>query len=311
MAEISYRKLIRKAWDFSQNEKRLMYYYAFLPALITTITGLFYVVYQTLSFKRYFGHEHSVVYDLVKFGWEFVAAYPGLIPVFIFIGILIAFLYLFYPSFIEGALIQFIARRYNGQEIKMRRGIGYGARSFFPILEFEGIMSFLSFSALLAYATLTWRTLGFEAFQIVAIILGIAALLSVVLSFLFIYTKYYIVIDDLNVFQAIGKSTNLVIDNWHSTILMLLILFFIGLRILLNIILILIIPGAIFLIGGLFASLALNIVGYVIAGIIGLAGLFLAGYLGGFLSIFTHSVWTFTFLELTGGPDEDARTKVN
>lgn len=311
MAEINYRKLIRRAWDFSQNEKRLMYYYAFLPALITTITGIFYVVYQTLSFKHYFNHENALIYEIAKFGWQTIADYPKLIPVIIFVGVIVAFLYLLYPSFVEGAQIQFIARRYNGHAIKMRRGIGYGARSFFPILELHGIMGLLSFSSLLAYATLTWRSLGFEAFQIVAIILGVAAFLNIILAFLFTYAKYYIVIDRLNVFQAIGKSTYLVIDHWHSIILMFLILFFIGLRILLNIVLLLLIPGLIVLVGGLFASLALSIVGYVVAGLIGLAGLFLAGYLGGFLSLFAHSVWTFTFLELTDKEDDDARVKIN
>ncbi|PIQ79413.1 hypothetical protein COV81_02305 [Candidatus Peregrinibacteria bacterium CG11_big_fil_rev_8_21_14_0_20_41_10] len=305
---MNYRQIIKEAWDFSQREKKLVYFYAFLPSLITTITGIIYVVYQSVALKRYFDHGHSVIADLIQLGWNILSEHPEITIYAIVGGVIIAVLYLFYPAFNEGALIQLIARKYNGHKTSMLSGVTYGMKSFFPVLEFHGLLSFFSFSALLAYATLILRTLGYDVFKIVGIIFIMAALLNFVLSFLFTYAQYFIVIDGENVFAAMGKSTDLVIDHWQSTVLMFLILLLIGLRILLNALLILVIPGLIVVTAGFFASLALNSVGLIIGGVLGLLGLYIAGYLGGVLSVFSHAVWILTFLKLTEEGEVTART---
>lgn len=304
---MDYRQIIRDAWNFAQTEKRLMYFYAFLPALVTTIAGLIYVVYQGLSLKRYFAHESSIGADLAQLVWGILNQHPEW-TFFALVAIAsIGVLYLLYPSFNEGALIQFIARRYNNQEIKMRHGIRYGTRYFFRILEFNGLLGVFSVSALLAYATLILRTLGPEILRPISVVLIGIGIMSLIFTFLFTYARFFIVIDEEGVFSAIGKSTRLVVDHWESTFLMFLILLLIALRIILNILLVIVIPGLIVLLAGLFASIAINIVGYIIAGVIGAVVLYLSGYLGGILSVFTHAVWTITFLKLTGDGELTAR----
>ncbi len=284
-----------------------MYYFAFLPALITALAGIFFVVYQGVSLKRYFEHESGVLLDLLKFVISLISENPEYTLIGIVTLAIGAFMYLFYPSFSEAALIEVISRKLNGQTIKMRQGVQFGFKNFFAVLEFNGLLSAVSITALIGYGTIILRTLGPEFLKIASVFLIVIGIISIVADFLFTYAKYYIVIDDLGVFAALGKSTKLVINNFESVALIFLMLFLIGLRIIVNIVLILIIPGLIVLIAGFFASIALNITGYVISAVIGLVGIYLSGYLGGVVSVFAHAVWTLTFLKLTSEDNLSAR----
>jgi hypothetical protein len=304
---MNYREIIAAAWHFAQEEKRPMYYFAFLPALITALAGIFFVVYQGVSLKRYFEHESGVLLDLLKFVISLISENPEYTLIGIVTLAIGAFMYLFYPSFSEAALIEVISRKLNGQTIKMRQGVQFGFKNFFAVLEFNGLLSAVSITALIGYGTIILRTLGPEFLKIASVFLIVIGIISIVADFLFTYAKYYIVIDDLGVFAALGKSTKLVINNFESVALIFLMLFLIGLRIIVNIVLILIIPGLIVLIAGFFASIALNITGYVISAVIGLIGIYLSGYLGGVVSVFAHAVWTLTFLKLTSEDNLSAR----
>ncbi len=304
---MNYREIIAEAWHFAQEEKRPMYYFAFLPALITALAGIFFVVYQGVSLKRYFEHESGVLLDLLKFVISLISENPEYTLIGIVTLAIGAFMYLFYPSFSEAALIEVISRKLNGQTIKMRQGVQFGFKNFFAVLEFNGLLSAVSITALIGYGTIILRTLGPEFLKIASVFLIVIGIISIVADFLFTYAKYYIVIDDLGVFAALGKSTKLVINNFESVALIFLMLFLIGLRIIVNIVLILIIPGLIVLIAGFFASIALNITGYVISAVIGLVGIYLSGYLGGVVSVFAHAVWTLTFLKLTSEDNLSAR----
>jgi hypothetical protein len=304
---MNYREIIAEAWHFAQEEKRPMYYFAFLPALITALAGIFFVVYQGVSLKRYFEHESGVLLDLLKFVISLISENPEYTLIGIVTLAIGAFMYLFYPSFSEAALIEVISRKLNGQTIKMRQGVQFGFKNFFAVLEFNGLLSAVSITALIGYGTIILRTLGPEFLKIASVFLIVIGIISIVADFLFTYAKYYIVIDDLGVFAALGKSTKLVINNFESVALIFLMLFLIGLRIIVNIVLILIIPGLIVLIAGFFASIALNITGYVISAVIGLIGIYLSGYLGGVVSVFAHAVWTLTFLKLTSEDNLSAR----
>lgn len=307
---MEFRETIKEAWEIAQSEKRLMYTYAFLPALISTVAGTVFIGYQAISLKKYFDHERSLIWDVSEMVLNFLQSHPSFWAIFIVGVVFLAVLYLLYPSFCEGAMIQLIARKYNKQEVNMLQGLTFGAKTFFPILEFNGLLSFFGLSALIGYSTLILRTLGPEVLQYAAIFFAFVGILSLVMTFLFTYAQYYIAIDHDGVFSAIGKSTNLVVAHWQSTFLMVLLLLLIGLRILVNILLILVIPGLILLLAGFFASITLNFLGNIIAIIIAITGIFVAGYLGGVLSVFAHAVWTLTFLKLTKDGELSARAEV-
>ena len=99
----------------------------------------------------------------------------------------------------------------------------------------------------------------------------------------------------------------MVILHWQRTFFITLLMAIIGLRIILQVVLLLLVPALILLVGGYIATLTLATIGFIIGGILGLLALFFASYLAGIVDIFSYAVWTFTFLELTNEKDLDAR----
>ena len=111
---ISYRQIIKEAWEFTQNSKRLILIYAFFPAVLTTLAGMLYLVYQyyaIISSPLVENWERSFttvfltnIVQIIRdnFSWS--------LPIIIFAAVVVI-LYLLVPSFCEGAIIQLVARK--------------------------------------------------------------------------------------------------------------------------------------------------------------------------------------------------------
>ena len=95
-----------------------------------------------------------------------------------------------------------------------------------------------------------------------------------------------------------GRSVKLVILSWQHTFLIAILMLIIGLRVIVNIIAVLLVPALLFVSAGLLATLALAKAGIIIGIVMSVAGLAAASYFSGILHIFANTVWTFTFLEL-------------
>jgi hypothetical protein len=84
------------------------------------------------------------------------------------------------------------------------------------------------------------------------------------------------------------------------------------LRIILQIVFVLLIPIVVTAVIYGIASAALPTLALIVGGLIGLILLYIASYLSGTIHVFASTVWTFTFLELTGQEYTNARGgKVN
>lgn len=307
---MKYRKIIRDAWAFTQQNKSLMKWYGFLPALISTVVSIGYIVYQYFAFIKspIFSEQHeNLLLEIAKSVLAFIQANPDYITPLIITAIVVGFIYIFYPTFAQGAMIQIIARKRTGQDAKNIDGIRYGLKSFLPLFEYHLIIRGFSITAIVAQVAFVLRNLGTEVLKILMPVFIFVLIVGLIMGLLFTYAELYIVVDRVKVFRSMRRSSSLVLDHWQHTLLVLLLLFIIGLRIVINTILVLVIPILIVAGLGLAASLALGAYSYLIAGIVALIGLYLAGYLGGNLSVFSNAVWTFTFLELTQAEELDAR----
>ena len=146
------------------------------------------------------------------------------------------------------------------------------------------------------------RNLGTGAMNFLLPIFILAAIIGLVLTLLFTYSEFFIVLEKKSVLRAMGRSAKLVILSWKHTFLIVILMAIIGLRIIINILAVLLVPALIFLAAGLLATLALAKIGILIGVIFGLVGLFVASYFTGILHVFAAAVWTFTFLELMEEP---------
>jgi len=108
-----------------------------------------------------------------------------------------------------------------------------GTTSFFPMFELSALQSTFS---LLSFALIIIRIfmLGINNSILMQIVLGIRGICIVVISLLWPYTKYFIILHDQGVFDAIKSSFKLSLNNFIPTVklvfieLMLLVRFFVN-----------------------------------------------------------------------------------
>jgi len=302
------RLLIRKAWLYTQNRKRLVNIYGILPALLTTVVTIVIFAYQLFSLRQAVYDPSNPAY---KFFYDYILAifnnYPSLtLP--IIIAVLVFFLLeLAVPVFAEGSVIQILAREYNNQSVRLRDGIKYGMQNFLVLLELHGVLFFFSFFTIFRGSIYLYVYLGKDFASFFMPIIVLMSIVSIIATLLFAYAENYVVIDEDNIFAALKKSASLVIFNLKETVLILFLLSLIGLRVLLNMVFVIGLPLLISWIFSLILQSQFFFLAKFVALFLSLGSLVLLAKLAGTLFIFTKAVWVFSFLELTKNEDKSAR----
>ncbi|MBT4917491.1 hypothetical protein HON58_03570 [Candidatus Peregrinibacteria bacterium] len=216
------------------------------------------------------------------------------------------------PTIARAGAIQAIARNRNGQEAGAGTGLRYGIMSFLPLLEYHLIIKTFAFFSILIEMSFVVRNLGPVIFQFLLPVFIILIFLSIFLTLLFTFTDFFIVIDDDGVFESMKKSAKLVITHWKHTFLITLLMIIIGLRIVIQAVLVFLIPALVVFLMGYLTTLAFTSAAiiYVVGGVVGGVGLILSAYLNGIVDIFAYAVWTFAFLDLTAEQEIGARDAV-
>lgn len=307
---MNYRKIIADAWHLTQNRKDLFWWFAFVPALLSSVISIIYLGYQFVAFRsselfanRPLKEDYmGIVLDVLK---NLISEQTGLAVFLIVIVAIIGLAYTMLPVFTQGALIQSIARLRAGEEVKVLDGISYGFTRFLQLFEYHLLIKTFSLVTIVTYAALILRSLGVEAFNFFIWILALFGVVSLFLGVLFTYSEFFIVIDKRGVFKSMLSSSGLVIRHWHHTLFMFILMMMISVRIIFNILIALLVPILVVAPIFLFASLTLAKIGVLIGSIIGLISLYFASYFLGIFEVFATAVWTFTFLELTSKTDDD------
>lgn len=295
----------------TQQNKSLMWWYAFIPEFIGILVGIYYFVYQVMSFwksplfREYQGD--SFLHDMWTFVMGLWSGHSSLAIVGVVVIAVIVLLYLFFPIFCKAALVQLLARKRNGQEVKPLDGISFGFLHFLPLFEYRLAIRTFSLFGIFSIASFLIRNTEVAFFKLLLPIFIVVSLFGFILALLLTYSEYFIIIDGKKVIPSMGLSIRLVVRHWQHTLLMLILMLLITLRIFLNIILVLLIPGLIVLSTAALAAFALAKIGLVLGVIVGLVSLYFAAYLGGILEVFSSAVWVFTFLALTEKGETSAR----
>jgi hypothetical protein len=204
-------------------------------------------------------------------------------------------------------MVQLIARKKNGQDVRIRDGIQYGFFYFLPLFSYTLAARTFSLTSILGEGAFVLRNLGPDTFEAFLPIFIVLILISIAFMVLFVFAEYYIVIDDTKVTDSMAKSAVLVSKHWSTSIMISVLMFFIGIRIIFQIIFVLLVPIAVLMGVFYFASSTLPDIGLLIGGGIGVLALFFASYLGAIVHVFTTTVWVFAFLDLTTTPLLNAR----
>ncbi|MBI5755259.1 hypothetical protein HZA41_03510, partial [Candidatus Peregrinibacteria bacterium] len=297
---MDYRQVIKESWEFTQENKRLIFWYGFVPSLLTTLVSVLFFTYQIIATYKSItvseGEHTSFLREVIEALYIFIKTHPTQGIIFIIAVLVILFFYLVIPTLCQGARIQLISRQLNGQKTRIRDGLIYGMFSFLPLFEYHVAIKTFSIVAILTEAGFTLRNLGMGWFKALIIPFLFFALVGLVLSLIFTYTEYFIVIDKTPTFRSIIASCRLVLYHWQETFLILLLMFLITLRIIFNILLVFIIPALVIIPAGYLATKTLATIGVIIGIILGLVSLSFAAYFSGILEVFTSTVWVKTFL---------------
>lgn len=309
---MEYKQIIADSWKYTQENKKIVYWLGFFPSILTTCVGVGMVAYQIFAFKKSYlfdNSEISFMHEVINFGWEFISGHASLTIPLIIVSVIVFLLWTYAPTFAEAAAVQALARAKNGQKSGLGIGIKHGLLRSLPLFEWHVMLKTISPIAMATEAAFVIRNLNVEVFKLLVIPFAVATLIGLFLKLLFTYTDMYIVIDDEGIFSSLKKSIKLVILSWQETLLITILMIIIGVRVVIQAVLVFLIPAILLLLGGYIASLALNIAILIVFGVVGLGAIILAAYLGGVIDIFAYAVWTFTFLDLTSKGEVSARAK--
>ncbi len=311
---MNYKEIIKDAWSLTQENKKLIWYFAFIPAVLESLVSMVYMTYQISAFwtSEYFreaakNSPHAMEIVLKTFG-EIFNLSAGLGVFLIVTTAIILALYLLLPVFSEGALIQLIAKLRGGHKVTMIEGIGFGFTRFLQLFEYHLVIKTFSLIGILSEASFAFRNLGPEAFSFFVWIFILFITIGFILTLCFTYAQFYIVIDKKAVFSSMVASSGLVFRQWQHTLFMFFLMLLISLRIIFNLIIVLLIPLIIAGSVALFATFTLTWLGVIVGVLLGLVALYFASYFLGVLHVFSNSVWTFTFLDLSSKADLDLRS---
>ena len=307
---MNYKQIIAESWGYTQKNKSLITWFGFLPALLTTSVGVGYIAYQIFAFKTswmFDNAEHSSLTQVVTLIWDFIKTHVSWTVPLVVIAIIFAIFYFLFPTVAKASAIQMIARNRNGQKAGAGTGLRHGIMSFLPLFEYHLLIKTFSFFAILIEMSFVVRNLGSTIFYFLLPAFIVYIFISLLLTLLFTYADFFIVVDDKGVFESMKESGKLVINHWQSTFLITILMLIIGVRIIIQAFVVLVIPGIIILVSGYIATVTLPVTGIIVGLTIGGIGLIVAAYLNGIVDIFSYSVWTFTFLQLTSEKELSAR----
>jgi hypothetical protein len=307
---MNYRQIIGEAWGFTQENKKLIVGYAFVPSLLGTVVGAGYLIYQFYSFKSsplFENWSESFSTVALKEIFDILRQNIGSGVLLTVVAIILALMYFFLPPITDGAMIQLIARKKSGQDVRMRDGLKYGLNYFLPLFSYSLANRTFNIISIFWEAAFVLRNLGPDTFEALLPVLIPLIIISLLFMFMFTFSEYYIVIDDNHMGQSMAKSSVLVFKHWGKAFMVSLLMFIIGIRILLQVVFVLLVPLAVLLGFFYFAASTLPDIGIWIGGGLGIAALLFASYLGAIVHVFTTTVWVFSFLDLTTTPEINAR----
>lgn len=310
---MDYKKIIVDSWIYTQNNKKLILWFGFIPSLLTTTVNIYLIAYQIFAFKKsyIFGDdEGSALEEVVFFMWDFIKTHLNWTVPLIIIAAIFGVLYFLFPTLAKASSLQVIARNRNGQEAGVGTGLKYGIMSFLQLFEYHLLIGTFSFFSLLIEMSFVVRNLGPVIFKLMLPVFFIFIIISFALTLLFTYADFFIVIDGKGVFESMKASGKLVILSWKHTVLITILMLLIGVRVFIQAIMVFAIPALIIVITGYIATITLPVTGLLIGGIVGIVALFFASYLNGVIDIFSYTVWTYTFLALTSEKHVSAREVV-
>ncbi len=294
------RELIAEAWAITQREKSLRHW-GFFTSFFETLLNL-----KLISYQVYFLIEHArggsagffdieiIIYNSMPhwFFWTFLIL---LIVLFV--------VELFVPHLALGAITGLAAKAHKKEECT--GGLVLSLYNFFPIFAIHEALFLSNWATVITAISVAARYIDGDIKYWIIGFLAFFWFVSNVLAFFFSFAVPAVVVEKQGIFSAMSTSFKLIVSYLGRIMFLMLLLFVITIRIILNTLIVLIIPAIVVGIAILFTFVLSPAASYTIAFCIGTVLVLIASYFFGYLQVFQHTVWTITFMELRKHKDLD------
>jgi hypothetical protein len=284
-------KIILPGWNIIKDNTSLKKYYLF-PWLLSIIFLTFLLVYQSIyTYVEIIGKkEEALVLILNFFHSDYVIEIAIAAAIFLIV-------YFFTLPIFEWWLIHYVDHKNQELEITGSEAFWMWMYKFFPIFEYNNIFSQFKFISILNAFLFVIRFIWVKYLDILSIIFFILFLLSIIVNILFVYSKYFIVLENEKVFAAVWKSSKLAILNFSSTAKLYLLVFILNVRVIINFAIFLFFPiliswAVIFFSSQLFLYITLWILS-----ILFIIAIYILWYLTAVLEVFKTALWYFAYKE--------------
>src|SRR3989338_8457996 len=294
------REIIAEAWAITLREKSLRRW-GFTAALFETLLDVKLLIYQVYFLISYlqgdpigFFKIEELLFAALPF-WGFVT--------FIIVLLILFAVEIFLPKMCLGAIIGLAAKAHKKGEVK--GGLVLALYNFFAIFAIRELFVLGGVTTMITVISLILRYMG-EGLRGTLIGLTVGFwLLSNLFRFFANFAEEEAVIKKSGVFESMGRSFKLIISHLRHVVFLLMLLFIISLRVLLNALVPLVLPAIIIGIGILLAMFLSNTLTVIISTIVGIVLVFVASYFFAYLHVFQQTTWTITYMELSKLKDLD------
>lgn len=293
-------KIILPAWNIIKKDHKIKKFYI-IPWLLSIIFITWLLVYQSIYtyVVLIWNNEEQVLKTILQF-FEWKLWIELLIIWIIFIII-----YFFLIPVFEWWLIKYISYKDNWKELSSSQALWQWLYKFLPVFEYNNLFSEFKLLSILNFYLFILRFIWIDYLKYINITFLIIFIFSIVINIMFAYCKYFIILENKNVFESIWESSKLVILNFKNTFKVFFLLFFINLRVILNFIIFLAFPIIIAVSVWLITSkFVLMIAVTILISIFILLILFL-WYLTAVLEVFKTSIWYYAYKDWKKISDEN------
>ncbi len=288
------RDIIAKAWVITKKE-RILRKWGFVGSLLKTLLNAKLFLFQAWLIYSYF-----ILQDPIGF-FTIERVLLDNLPTWAAISIITFFLVLLFiewlfPHIAKGAIIGLAAKSYRKEEV--RGGMILGLYNFFPIFAIHEMLFISSWTTAITLCSLALRY-GADAGPIACVLIATVWLLSNIVEFFWVFSEEAVVVKKTGIKGGIRQSFKLVMSYFSHVVFLVLLLFVIALRIILNLLMVILIPGIVLGLGFLLTTFLPPVLSYSITTVLGLVIIGFASYFFAYIEVFRQTVWTITYIELS------------
>ncbi len=277
-----HKSIVAHAYDHITDDTKFIR----LTTITTFIHSMIFLVY--IMYAVYFvviernGSEMPIG-NIVDFVMQLFGG-PNMVGRFIAIAVVLAIGYFLLPPIAEASMIYYL----DNYERKGTVSLGRGFTKFFPMFEYDGIMTFFNPLIFVIFVSRFW-VLGLLDRWLVLIVLIMRWIIIFFTAVFLPYTKFIIVLENASPLEAIKKSVTLALENLRQSVKFALVSYLLYLRAIVNVLIFLGIPWLIIYLATQFDINGQGAVKYVVYGTLIILGL-LTAYINGIVEAFFTTI---------------------